>query len=351
MKFMTHFKRRKFAISLFLVLTVCAAGATALAATSLKGAGATFPAPIYAKWFANYRERNPEVEISYEAVGSEAGLRKLLAGGVEFGGSDDPDILKELAPGEQAKYFFVPSVVGAVVPIVNLPGFPHDLAFTPETLAGIYLGKITKWNDPLLRKANPRLHLPDRDIVVVHRADGSGTSYAWSDYLSKTSPEWKAQVGMGLNPKWPVGRPAKGNEGVAQTVKEFGGSIGYVEFMYALQNHLSFGKVQNQKAEFVSADLESISAAVSQSVALNSDFKGSIVDAPGVGAYPIASFTWFVVPAHIADEAKRKAVSDFLTWMLGEGQRQAAAVGFVALPRDVVSKEKAAVSLIQAEIH
>jgi phosphate transport system substrate-binding protein len=351
MIFMTQVQRRRAAISLFLVLAICGGDLIAAAATSLKGAGATFPAPIYAKWFANYRERNPEVEISYDAVGSEAGVQKLLAGGVEFGGSDNPDILKELAPGEQAKYLFFPSVIGAVVPIVNLPGFPSDLAFTPETLAGIYLGKITKWNDPLLRKANPRLHLPDRDIVVVHRADGSGTSYAWSDYLSKTNSDWKAQVGVGLNPKWPVGRPANGNEGVAQMVKEFGGSIGYVEFIYALQTHLSYGKIRNQKGEFMAADLDSISAAVSQSIALNSDFKGSIVDAPGAGAYPVASFTWFVVPAHIPDEAKRKAVSDFLTWMLGEGQRQAAAVGYVALPREVVSREKAAVSLIRAEIH
>ena len=278
-------------------------------------------------------------------------MQKLLAGGVEFGASDNPDILKDLPPKDQAKYLFFPSVIGAVVPIVNLPGFPHDLAFTPETLAGIYLGKITKWNDPLLRKANPRLHLPDRDILVVHRADGSGTSYAWSDYLSKTNPEWKTQVGMGLNPKWPVGRPAKGNEGVAQIVKEFGGSIGYVEFIYALQNHLSFGKIRNQQGEFVAADLESISAAASQSVALDREFKGSIVDAPGPGAYPIASFTWFVVPAHMADEAKRKAVADFLAWMLGEGQRQAAAMGYVALPRDLAGKEKAAVSLLQAETH
>jgi phosphate transport system substrate-binding protein len=348
---MTRSQRRKLAITTFFLFAACAGQMLAGAATNLKGAGATFPAPIYARWFASYRERNPQVEITYDAVGSEAGVQKLLAGGVEIGASDNPEILRELAPNDQAKYLFFPSVVGAVVPIVNLPGIPGDLSFTPETLAGIYLGKITKWNDPLLRKANPRLRLPNVDIAVVHRADGSGTSYAWSDYLSETNPEWKARVGTGMAPKWPVGRAASGNDGVARAVKEFGGSIGYVEFIYALQNYLSYGKILNQKGEFIAADLESISAAVTHSVTLNSDFKGSIVDAPGARAYPIASFTWFVVPAHIADEAKRNAVAEFLTWMPGEGQRQAAAVKYVALPREIVSSEKAAVTLIQPGIH
>jgi phosphate transport system substrate-binding protein len=341
---MTQSHRRKLAI--LIVLTVCASQMPAAAAITLKGAGATFPAPIYAKWFANYRQRNPQVEITYDAVGSEAGVQKLLAGGAEFGASDNPDILHELAPNAEANYLFFPSVAGAVVPIVNLPGFPVDLSFTSETLAGIYLGKITKWNDPLLRKANPKLRLPDLDIIVIHRADGSGTSYAWSDYLSKTNPEWKTRAGMGLAPKWPVGRAAMGNDGVAKAVREFGGSIGYVEFIYALQNHLSFGKIRNRNGEFIAADLESIGAAVAHSVALNGDFKGSIVDAPGAGAYPIASFTWFIVPVHMADEAKRDAAADFLTWMLGEGQRQAAAVGYVALPGDVINREKAAVARI-----
>jgi phosphate transport system substrate-binding protein len=334
----------KLAVLLLLPLITSASQAAAGEITTLKGAGATFPAPIYTKWFANYRRRNPAVAINYEAIGSEAGVRKLLAGGVDFGASDNPNILRELAPGEEAKYTFFPSVVGAVVPIVNLPGFPSDISFTPEILAGIYLGKITKWNDPLLRRTNPRLHLPDRDIVVVHRADGSGTSYTWTDYLSKTDSEWKRQVGAGLAPKWPIGRAASGNEGIAKLVKEFGGSIGYVEFIYALRNHLSFGKIRNQKGEFIAADLESIGAAVNHSVALNSDFKGSIVDPPGAGVYPIASFTWFIVPIHIANEAKRNSVAAFLMWMLDEGERQAAAMGYVALPREVIGREKAAVA-------
>jgi phosphate transport system substrate-binding protein len=229
-----------------------------------------------------------------------------------------------------------------VVPIVNLPGVPSDISFTPEALAGIYLGKIKKWNDPILRQANRHVRLPDLDIVVVHRSDGSGTSYAWTDYLSKTSPEWKAQVGSGLTPPWPAGRAAAGNDGVAKLVKELGGSIGYVEFIYALQNHLSFGKVRNKQGEFVAASLESIPAAAT-SMEPESDFKVSIVDAPGRGAYPIATFTWLVVPAHIADDTKRNAMVGFLKWMLGPGQKQAAALGYLALPQGVVSREEAAI--------
>ncbi len=314
--------------------------------TTLTGAGATFPAPIYAKWFANYKRQNPNVEITYESVGSEAGVRRLLRGDVDFGASDNPQVLRELAPADESKYLLFPSVVGAVVPIFNLPGFAGDIAFTPETLAGIYLGKITKWNDPALRQANRGVRLPDRDIIVVHRADGSGTSYTWTDYLSKTSPEWRDQVGFSLDPKWPIGKAAPGNDGVAKLVKEFGGSIGYVEFIYALENHLSFGKVRNHRGEFVAADLESIAAAATGYTELNSDFKISIADAPGARAYPVTSFTWLVVPAHIGDETKRAAMVDFLKWMLISGQRQAAALGYLALPAELTAKETDSVARI-----
>jgi phosphate transport system substrate-binding protein len=245
-----------------------------------------------------------------------------------------------LAPNDETKYLLFPSVIGAVVPIFNLPGNASDLAFTPEVLAGIYLGTIRKWNDPALKQANRGVRLPDLDIVVVHRADGSGTSYTWTDYLSRTNPSWKAQIGSGLAPKWPTGRAANGNDGVAKLVKELGGSIGYVGFIYALQNHLSFGKVRNRKGEFVAASLESVAAAASGSMELSTDFKLSIVDAPGTGAYPIASFTWLVVPAHISDETKRTAIMHFLTWMLGPGQRQTAALGYLALPADVLAREE-----------
>ncbi len=313
---------------------------------SLHGAGATFPYPVYAKWFTNYAAENPGTHIAYDAVGSEAGVRDLIAGSVEFGASDSPDAIREVAPASQDQYLFFPSVVGAVVPIVNLPGVPDSISFTPEALAGIYLGKITKWNDPILKQANRGVRLPDLDIVVVHRSDGSGTSYAWTSYLSKANPEWKATVGASLSPKWPTGRGASGNEGVADVVKEIGGSIGYVEFIYALQNHLSYGRVRNMNGEFVEASLESIGTAVNQSMDVTDDLTVSLADAPGAGSYPIATFTWLVVPAHMSDDAKRSATIAFLKWMLGPGQRQAAALGYLPLSKDVLAKEEAAISKI-----
>ena len=314
--------------------------------TILNGAGATFPFPVYEKWFTNYRRENPALQITYEPIGSAAGVRKLLANSVDFGASDSPEVIDELSPGDEEKHLFFPSVVGAVVPVVNLPGLSGDIAFTPEALAGIYLGKIKKWNDPILTRANRRLRLPDLEIVVIHRADGSGTSYAWTDYLSKTSSEWKSQVGRSLAPKWPVGREANGNEGVSKLVKEQSGSIGYVEFIYALQNHLSYGRVRNRNGEFVAASLESIAAAVNHATQISRDFKFSIVDAPGEGVYPISSFTWIVVPAHIADDAKRNALAGFLRWMVGPAQRQAAALGYLPIPKDVAAKEVAAIARI-----
>jgi phosphate ABC transporter phosphate-binding protein len=314
---------------------------------SLKGAGATFPEPVYAKWFKNYKRENPSVEIAYDSVGSEAGVRKLLAGEVDFGASDSPEAIHELAPAEEGKYLFIPSVVGAVVPIVNLPGFTGDIAFTPEVLAGIYLGKIKKWNDPVLRQANRGVHLPDLDIVVVHRSDGSGTSYAWTDFLSQTNPEWKARVGTALAPNWPVGRATSGNDGVAKLVKEMGGSIGYVEFIYALQNHLSFGKVRNSAGEFVAAGLESIAVAAAHAAKTHGDLKASIVNSPGTGTYPIATFTWLVIPAHISDESKRNALKGFVKWALGPGQKQAAALGYLALPKEFVTREMAAIDQLR----
>ena len=288
---------------------------------------------------------NPNLEIDYEPVGSEAGVRKLIANNVDFGASDSPKAIQELAPGEESKYLCFPSVVGAVVPVVNLAGIPGDISFTPEALAGIYLGKIRKWNDPVLTRANKGVHLPNLDIIVVHRTDGSGTSYAWTDYLSKTSTAWNAQVGTSMAPRWPVGREAKGNDGVARMVKEEAGAIGYVEFIYALQNHLTYGRVRNRDGEFVLASLESIAAAANHA-SINDDFEISLVDTPGSGVYPISSFTWIVVPAQIADSAKRGAISAFLQWMLGPGQRQAAALGYVALPKELLKKEAAAIDKI-----
>lgn len=316
---------------------------SAQSVTTVTGAGATFPFPIYAKWFESYRRHTPGVEFKYDPVGSEAGIRRLLNHEVDFGASDNPEIFRDLATDE-GEYLFFPSVVGAVVPIVNLPGFGDNIAFTPEALAGIYLGRIKKWNDPILVQANRGRRLPNLDILVVHRADGSGTSYAWRDYLSKTSAEWRSWAADALSSQWPAGREANGNDGVAKMVKEFGGSIGYVEFIYALQNHLSFGMVRNQKGEFVAAGIESIAAAAASAMEPGRDFKVSIVDAPGAGSYPIASFTWLVVPIHIVDSAKRSAITDFLQWMLGPGQKQASALGYLPLPSNLVGKEAAAIA-------
>jgi phosphate transport system substrate-binding protein len=312
----------------------------------LKGAGATFPYPVYSKWFTNYRRESMAVEITYDPVGSEAGVRRLLAGDVDFGASDSREAIHDIAPGEESKYVLLPSVVGAVVPIVNLPGLPSDISFTSDTLAGIFLGKIKKWNDPVLKKINPRVDLPDLDIVTIHRAEGSGTSYAWTDYLSRTSEEWRNAVGTGLDPKWPTGRAATGNDGVAKLVKELGGSIGYVEYIYALQNHLNYGKVRNRNGEFVEASLESIAAAVSHGAQNRDDLNMSIVDAPGAGSYPIATFTWLIVPTHVPDDAKRTAIASFLRWTLGPGQRQAAALGYLALPKEIVGMEADAIAMI-----
>jgi phosphate transport system substrate-binding protein len=310
-----------------------------LPAVVLKGAGATFPFPVYEKWLKNYRLDNPAVEITYDPIGSAAGVRQLLQHEVDFGASDSPEALHDLAPSDEQKYLFFPSVVGAVVPVVNLPGLSGDVVFTSETLAGIYLGKIKKWNDPALTSINRGLRLPNLDIIVVHRSDGSGTSYAWTDYLSKTNPEWKAQVGTSLNPRWPVGRETSGNEGVSELVKDQAGSIGYVEFIYALKNKLAYSRVRNRAGEFVSASLESIGAAANRSVRSRSDFKVSIVDSWAQGAYPISTFTWIIVPAHIPDAAKRDALKAFLHWMVGPAQKQAAALGYLPLPEDIAINE------------
>jgi phosphate ABC transporter phosphate-binding protein len=313
-------------------------GSATAANVKLRGAGATFPFPVYEKWFGNYRREFPQVEISYDPVGSQAGIGKLEGGEVDFAGSDSPEGSKG--------YLYFPAVVGAVVPIINLPGVTGEIAFTPEVLAGIYLGTIRKWNDPAIARSNKGTRLPDLDITVVHRSDGSGTSYAWTDYLSKSVPAWKERVGAGLAPQWPVGRSATGNDGVAKMVKELGGAIGYVEFIYALRNRLSYGKVRNAKGEFVAASLESIEVAANETKAMGDDLKVSIVNAPGTGAYPIASFTWFVVPEHIKDEVRRKAMADFLNWMTGPGQTQAAALGYLPLPKDVIARETEAIARI-----
>jgi phosphate transport system substrate-binding protein len=301
------------------------------------GAGATFPAPLYQKWFQSLRAQQ-SAHISYEGVGSEAGIQLLAENKVDFAASDIP--MSDERMSQLGKHFqHFASVVGAVVPIYNLVGVVRPLNFTPETLAEIYLGKIRRWSDPKIRATNRGVSLPDSDIVVVHRSDGSGTTFVWSDFLSKINPEWRKTVGSDSELKWPVGTGAKGNEGVALKVHETPNAIGYVEMVYALQNQLSFGAVRNNAGVFVRADLASVTAAAgSASSGMTSDFRVSITDASGADAYPISSFTWLIVPQQ-DDAGHRAALTAMLEWILTSGQKECSELGYAPLPHDVASRE------------
>lgn len=309
----------------------------------INGAGATFPYPIYAKWFDEFHKAQPNVQINYQSIGSGGGIRQLLAGTVDFGASDTPMTDEQLTQAK-TKILHFPTVLGAVVPVYNLPGIAQELSFTPEALAGICLGKIRKWNDPALKGANPAANLPASDIVVVHRSDGSGTTFVWTDYLSKVSAGWKKSVGAGPSVNWPAGLGAKGNEGVAGLVKQTPNAIGYVELVYAIQNGMAYGRVRNEAGEFVKADLPSVTAAATAQ--MPEDFRVSITNAPGRGAYPISSFTWLLIPAQIGDPEKRQATKNFLHWMLETGQKLSPALTYAPLPPEVVKNEAKAISRI-----
>jgi phosphate transport system substrate-binding protein len=317
---------------------------------TLTGAGATFPYPIYSKWFDTYHKEHPDIEINYQSIGSGGGIRQVTEGTVDFGATDGPmneEQLKAFKEKRGCKILHFPTVLGAVVLTYNIPGVPQEIKFTPEALAGIFLGTITKWNDPIIQTANPNLKLPANDIVVAHRSDGSGTTYIWVDYLSKVSKDWKEKVGAGTAVKWPVGLGGKGNEGVSGLVKQTPNSIGYVELIYAVQNKLPYGSVQNAAGKFVKADLKSVTAAAAAAASkIPDDFRVSITNAPGDGVYPISSFTWLLVPDTIKDEAKRKVIVDFLNWMLKDGQKMTEALEYAPLPKEVVKKEKKAIEQI-----
>jgi phosphate transport system substrate-binding protein len=322
-----------------------------LAQTQVTGAGASFPYPMYSKWFEEYRKAHPDVQINYQSIGSGGGIRQVTEGTVDFGASDGPMNDTQIADfktkrGTDILHF--PTVLGAVVPIYNVPGVATALKFTPAALAGIYLGTVTKWNDPAIAGPNTGVKLPASDIVVVHRSDGSGTTYVWTDYLSRVSPAWKDKVGTNSSPNWPVGLGGAQNAGVAGLVKQTEGSIGYVELIYAVQTKLSYGSVQNSAGEFLTASLAGVSAAASGAAAnMPDDFRVSITNAPGKTAYPISSFTWLLVPAKIQNAAKRKAIVDFLKWMLADGQGMTEALSFAKLPKEVVAKETKAISKVQ----
>ncbi len=315
------------------------------AQTKLNAAGATFPYPIYSKWFNQYHQEHPDIEINYQSIGSGGGIRQVTAGTVDFGASDGPMSDEQLASAK-VKIIHLPTVLGAVVPAYNIPGFKGELKFTPEVIAGIYLGKITSWNDPAIAKINPGVSLPNQGIIVVHRSDGSGTTYIFSDYLSKVSNEWRDSVGKGTSVKWPTGLGAKGNEGVAGMVRQMEGAFGYVELIYALQNNISFGPVKNAAGSFVKASLESTTAAAASVKTMPADFRVSITNPSGKDAYPIASFTWLLVPADWKDKNKEKIIVDFLNWMLDQGQNMTADLNYAPLPDAVKQKEREAIKTI-----
>jgi phosphate transport system substrate-binding protein len=319
--------------------------AAAPAQLLINGAGATFPYPIYAKWFDEFHKTNPKAQINYQSQGSGAGIRQLQAGTVDFGASDSPMTDEQLSKAG-TKVIHFPTVLGAVVPAYNVAGVKQELNFTAEALAGIFLGKISRWNDPEMARANPGVALPANGIVVVHRSDGSGTTFVWTDYLSKTSAAWKSKVGAGTAVNWPVGLGAKGNEGVSGIVKQTPNSIGYVELVYAIQNKMPYGTVRNAAGAFVKAGLKSVTAAAA-SATMPDDFRVSITNPPGKDAYPISSFTWLLVPARIQDAQKRKIITDFLRWMLADGQKMAEPLGYAPLPNAVIVRELKAVSRVQ----
>jgi phosphate transport system substrate-binding protein len=314
--------------------------------TALNGAGATFPYPIYSKWFSEYHKQHPDVQINYQSIGSGGGIRQVIAGTVDFGATDGPMSDDQLAQAK-SKILHIPTVLGAVVPAYNVPGVTQEIKFTPEILAGIFLGKITNWNDAAIAKVNQGITFPNQPIVVVHRSDGSGTTFVFTDYLSKVSNDWKSAVGKGTSVKWPVGLGAKGNEGVAGMIRQMEGAIGYVELIYAEQNKISHGSVKNSSGNFVKANLDATTAAAASVKNMPEDFRVSITNAPGKDVYPISSFTWLLVPAQSKDGAKGKILVDFLNWMLDSGEPMATQLTYAPLPKTVVEKVRATIKQIR----
>ena len=335
----------KYRIGLLLAALTLALPVFVLGQTTLNAAGATFPYPMYSKWFSEYNKLHPDVQVNYQSIGSGGGIRQVLNGTVDFGASDGPMSDEQL---KQAKFkiLHIPTVMGAVVPAYNIPGVSGEIKFTPEALAGIYLGKIQKWNDPALIQANPGVKLPDQSIIVVYRSDGSGTTFIFTDYLSKVSKEWATVVGKGTSVKWPIGLGGKGNEGVAGQVRQLQGSIGYIELIYALQNKISFGSLKNASGNFVKASLEGVTEAAASIKTMPADFRVSITNAPGKDAYPISSFTWLLIPVPAKDPNKGKIIHDFLEWMVSDGQKMTSQLSYAPLPQNVAEKVKEAIKQV-----
>jgi phosphate transport system substrate-binding protein len=337
-------KIKKISVALAGLMMVAAPFATA---QQINAAGASFPAVIYQKWFDEYHKMHADVQVNYQSIGSGGGIAQLTAGTVDFGASDVP-MTDEQISKMTVKPFHFPSVLGGVVPTYNIAGVTQEIKFTAETLSGIFLGGITKWDDPRLAKDNPGVKLPSADIQVVHRSDGSGTTFVWTDYLSKVSPDWKSKVGAGASVNWPVGLGGKGNEGVAGTVKQTANSIGYVELIYAVQNKMAYGSVKNASGSFVKADFNTVTeAAAGAAKNMPDDFRVSITNAAGKNAYPISTFTWLLIPSHIPDAAKAKTIKAILQWMLADGQKYAAGLSYASLPKEVIAKEVKQIAQIQ----
>jgi phosphate transport system substrate-binding protein len=334
------------------VLTLAALSASVTAAAQtiqINGAGATFPNPIYSKWFSEYNKLHPNIQINYQPQGSGAGIKQLTSRTVFFGATDGPmtDEQLQAAPGKIAH---LPTVLGAVVPVYNIPGVSQELKFTGQLLADIYLGKITQWSDPAIARLNPGVNLPATAIAVVHRAEGSGTTYIWVDFLSKVSPEFKKTVGVAASVKWPTGVGAKGNEGVSGMVTQTPGTIGYVELVYALQNKITYGSVQNSSGAFVRASVDAVTAAAAAAVsAMPADFRVSITNPPGKDAYPIASFTWLLFYENAQDKNQSKVMMEFMKWALTEGQKYARDLGYAPLPQPLIDMEMKALTRIKVQ--
>ena len=336
--------RIKFVAALVAALITTVATAQTI---RINGAGATFPNPIYSKWFAEYNRMHSNIEINYQSIGSGGGIRQFSEQTVFFGATDGPMTPEQIfAAGRPVLH--LPTVLGGVVPTYYIPEVSSELRFTGPLLADIFLGKITKWNDPAIARLNPGVNLPNLDITVVHRSDGSGTTYIWVDYLSKLSPEWRQKVGVAGSVNWPVGLGGKGNEGVAGLVKQTPGAIGYVELIYAIQNKISYGSVQNAAGEFVRATTATVSNAAAAAVAnMPKDFRVSITNAPGHEVYPIASFTWLLLDQNPRDKQRARVMVDFVKWALTDGQKYAPELGYAPLPREVVAMEMQALNRIR----
>lgn len=316
-------------------------------AQNINGAGATFPNPIYSKWFHEYSVLHPEVKINYQPIGSGGGIRQVSDGTVDFGASDATMTDQQIAEGK-VKVTAIPTVLGAVVPVYNLPGVTAELKFSQDALAGIYLGKITKWNDAYIAKENPGVNLPDQPILPVYRSDGSGTTFIFTDYLSKVSPLFQQQIGRGAAVKWPVGIGQKGNEGVAGMVRQSKYAFGYVELIYAEQNKMQFGLVRNKAGKFLKASTAGVTAAAAANAKnIPADYRVSITDAVGADSYPISSFTWLLIPVQSKDAAKGKALAGFLNWMLDKGEAEAAGMTYAPLPKAVADRVRQTITTIR----